>query len=344
MQRVAGFVASGNVSDASAIGFLPLTALPTTITGAITANSTTSFVVATGSTLSVGQRVQAGKAGVLSSVVVISSVAGTTIGVTPAFAVSLAAGSTLYLADAQAHARLATHVTTGDASLTVVDASRFFKNQWITVYNTTADNATTALRISAIDYSTGVISVDGTMDKTHSAGSSIAYSNWAPPTSAHWYINACDPVISENQIIGGSIGIQTVSDCSDAVIASNRISKVRYYSIMTSSNSSSTETVAGNTITQNTNYTSSVAYGIWVRGKQRIVNNVVKSDTAISYGIISEGTGCILDGNEIRLLSGSAMTLGAASATNLVRNTKSSGSITNSGTGNTVEAVQTVAY
>lgn len=344
VQRVSGFVASGNVSDASGLGYLPTTAMPTTITGAITANSTTSFVVGSGSSIQVGMRVHAAKAGTISSVVVVSSVAGTTVGVTPAFDVSLAAGATLYVADSQNYAHLSAHVTTGDSTFTTTDCSRFFKNQWVTVYNSSADNSTTALRISAIDYSTGIVTVDGTMDKTHTAGTSTAYSNWAPPQGAHWYINACDPLITNNQVIGGSVGIQTVSDCSDAVISNNRVSKVRYYSIMTSSNSSSMEMVFGNTITLNTNYASSVAYGIWVRGKQRIVNNVVKSDTAVSYGIISEGTNAVLDGNEIRLTSGSAMVLAAASATNLVKNTKSSGSITNSGTGNTVEAVQSVAY
>lgn len=342
VQRASNFVASGNVIDASVLAYLPTTSTPTTITGAITANVTTSFVVGASPALFVGQRVQAGKNGTLSSVVVISNVAGTTIDVTPAFDVSLSAGATLYIADSQSHAKLSAHVTTGNTSFTCNDATLFYKNQWVTVYNSSADNATTALRISAIDYSTGVISVDGSLDKTHTAGTSTAFSSWAPPSGTTVYVNACDAMITSNQVSGGSVGIQCVSDCSDAIISNNRVSKVRYYSIMGSTNSSSTELISNNSVSMNTNYSSSVAYGIWARGKQRVLNNIVRSDTTVSYGILSDGANAMFDGNEIRLSSGSAMVLSGTTSANIVRDTRSNGSITNSGAGNTVEAVQTI--
>ena len=319
--------------------------IPTTTTASISRGVTTSVAVASLTGYAVGDRVRFVKNGVVSQSVCLTSVTGTLQWDRP-IAQDIASGADVVKADLRDIAVAASpNLTTGATQITLRNAGLIKVNHWLTVFNTSSNVGTDRLRVKSVDYSTGVVQVDGAFNKTYSGGTTIvSYGSLLDDTGCI-RSESSEITIGDNTLKGQSAGIwMNGAHSAKTRIDGNTISDYRSYGILGSGTANSYEKIVSNSvITPATAATWGNA--IYPQSKQTVANNlcVVPASTH-DNAIKVMGGACVLDGNEIRVGGGSAATGSAIrlqNSGNVCLNTKTNGTVVDGGT-NTVSGTTTI--
>lgn len=319
--------------------------IPTTTTAAITRGVTTSVAVASLTGYAVGDKVRFVKNGVVSQAVCLTSVTGTLQWDRP-IAQDIAAGADVVKADLRdiAVAASAT-LTTGDTQITLRNAGLIKVNQWLSVFNTSSNAGTTRVRVKAVDYTTGVIQIDGSFDRTYSGGSTIvSYGSLIDDTGCI-RSESSEITIGDNTLRGQSAGVwMNGAHTAKTRIDGNTISEYRSYGILGSGTANSYEKIVSNSVVAPAG-AATWGNAIYPQSKQTVANNcVVVPPSTHDNAIKVMGGACVLDGNEVRVGGGSAATGSAIrlqNSGNVCINTKTNGTVVDGGT-NTVSGTVTI--
>lgn len=319
--------------------------IPTTTTAVIQKGVTMSVPVASLTGYAVGDRVRFVKNGVVSQSVCLTSVTGTLQWDRP-IAQDIASGADVVKADLRdiAVAASAT-LTTGDTQITLRNAGLIKVNQWLSVFNTSSNVGTTRMRVKAVDYTTGVVQIDGTFDKTYSSGTTVvSYGSLIDDTGCI-RSESSEITIGDNTLRGQSAGVwMNGAHTAKTRIDGNTISDYRSYGILGSGTANSYEKITDNSVITPT---TAATWGnaIYLQSKQTAVqNNCVVPASTHDNAIKVMGSGCVLDGNEIRVGGGSAATGSAIRLQNsgsVCLNTKTNGTVVDGGT-NTVSGTTAI--
>ena len=315
--------------------------VPTTTTSAVTGGTSTSFTVTSATGLSAGKQIVLGKSGVVSETLVIASVASLTVTVTSTIAASFATGASVYRIDQRKNAMVSVGTTIGDTQITLADASLFYQNQWVVVFDATSGSATTGRRIKSIDHGTNVLTIDGSLDRTLASGA-IRCSPGGSLDVTGIYVDTSAPIVSGNIIAGGGSGIGMNNACSGTLVVNNKVSEYRKYGIASSATAASTELIQGNYILPLSAWTASWSWAIWQRGQATVRGNeCVTSATQTDTAIKISGNNGIIDANVIRAAAGAAITAAVGTTGNKIYGNYVNQAVTDSGT-NTVSGSVTI--
>lgn len=323
--------------------------VPTTTTADITAGFTVSVTVASITGYSVGDTVRFVKGATVSQPVVLTSAAAGALGWASAIAVSIASGADVVREDIRTVGIMSGTVTAGATSFTLRNAGLFKKNQWVILYNDAANTSTTQVRISDVNYATGVVTVDGTISRSYSSGNTLVVWGAEPDNDGCIYLSGGTKVnVDTNTLRGMVAGVWVASTADQGTkIRGNVIDEYRGYGVF-GGDVSSSEEVSGNTIIAVAGRSASWGTGIFAQSRQLLLGNTLiipasTHDNAIQ--ITASATGVVADRNVLRVSggnagTGSAIRIAGASG-NVVTNTLTNGTVVDVGT-NTVAGTQAI--
>lgn len=260
-----------------------------------------------------GMTVFVGKAGVRSKTLTVTSADGVSpVTFGEAIGTAFDSGAYIYPAEhlAMFYSPTAAATATTDTTMTLEDTTLFRVNQYIGVHDweTTPQNTTAVLRITAVNHTTGVLSLSNQLGKLFALNAKrgvFPLGGLIPTNTAAITIYASEAKVVNNDIRGnaGGVALESIGSGSLNIVQGNRIVGFRTYGIYDSgSNVASVSRILGNTVVADSNQpTASWGYGIWTLGKAEVVGNYVLTNNAGQKGInASSGVDPIIMDNRVR--------------------------------------------